>query len=204
MLKKYSIFFMLSVLIVAFIPACGGEGDVDPYALVTLHQVSQNKVVSKGFKYRFDNPQIEQLNDHLGLIREGSLVEFISGRSLESKLQGISGDMQLCVVKEYSPYIHFRVEKVYTEGDTVFISQAGAISYPKIAKADEFSTAGFTKFSLDQFPFNKTAFLKDQVDKKFFVTCKVMLEEEEGETFFVLAGKESKIKVVEPTDGISL
>jgi hypothetical protein len=204
MLKKYSVFFILSVLVVAFIPACSGGGDVDPYALVTLHQATHGKVVSKGFKYRFENPSILAMNDHLGLIREGGLIEFISGRSLESKLDGVSGDIQLCVVKEYSPYVHFRVEKIYTGTDTVFISQAGAISYPKISKAEEYTPTGYAEFSVDRFPFNKTAFLKDQVDKKFAVTCQVMEEEEEGETFFVLAGKESKLKITEPTDGISL
>jgi hypothetical protein len=204
MLKKYSIFFILSVLVVSFIPACSGGGDVDPYALVTLHQATQGKVVSKGFKYRFENPNIVEMNDHLGLIREGSLLEFISGRSLQSKLEGISGDIQLCVVKEYSPYVHFRVEKIYTEIDTVFISQAGAISYPRINKADEFSSEEYTEFSVDRFPYNKTAFLKDQVDKKFYVSCQVMVEEEEGESFFVLAGENSKIKIADPTDGIAL
>jgi hypothetical protein len=204
MLKKYSVFFILSILVVAFIPACSGEGDADPYALVTLHQATQGKVVSKGFKYRLENPKIEVMNDHLALIREGGLVEFISGRSLEGKLEGISGDIQLCVVKEYSPFIHFRVEKIYTEMDTVFISQAGAISYPKITNADEFSSEGYAESSIDRFPYNKTAFLKDQVDKQFYVTCQVMMEEEEGESFFVLAGENSKIRLMDPPDGIAL
>jgi hypothetical protein len=144
------------------------------------------------------------MNDHLGLIREGGQIEFVSGRSLESKLQGVSEGFQLCVVKEYSPFVHFRVEKIYTGTDTVFISQAGAISYPKIMKADEFTPTEYTEFNVDRFPYNKTAFLKDQVDKKFAVTCRVMQEEEEGETFFILAGEDSKLKVAEPTDGISL
>ncbi len=204
MLKKYSVFFILSILVVVFISACSGGGEEEPYALVTLHQATHGKVVSKGFKYRLDRPKIEEMADHLGLIREGSLIEFISGRSLQSKLEGLSGDFQLCVVKEYSPFVHFRVEKIYSGTDTVFISQAGAISYPKITKAEEYTPKGYTEFSIDGFPYNKTAFLKDQVDKKFMVTCKVMEEEEEGETFFVLAGNESKIKIAEPTDGITL
>jgi len=204
MLKKYSVFFILMILIVAFIPACSGGGEKDPYALVTLHQATQGKVVSKGFKYRFDNPDIVAMNDHLGLIREGGLIEFISGRSLESKVQGVSGNMELCVVKEYSPFVHFRVEKIYSGTDTVFISQAGAISYPKIVKADEFTPKGYEETNIDRFPYNKTAFLKDQVDKKFTVTCRLMQEEEEGETFYVLAGDESKIKIATPPDGIAL
>ena len=204
MLKRFSAVCLLCMFALILAAGCSKKGEVDPYALVTLRQATQDAVVSKGFKYRFENPQVVELNDHLGLIREGNLIEFISGRSLQGRLENISGDFQLCVVKEYSPFVHFRVEKIYTETDTVFISQAGGINYPKVTKADEFTHTSFEDFDIDRFPYNRTAFLKDQVDKKFYVTCNVEEIKEEDQTFFVLAGENTKLKVADPTDGIAL
>ncbi len=203
MWKKYCLYSLLGIFILTMFAACSG-GEKDPFTLVTLRQATQGNVVSKGFRYRFQSPNIVQVHDHLGLIREGNLIEFISGRSLESRLAGLTEDFELCVIKEYSPFVHFRVEKIYTATDTVFIPQAGAISYPQVHKADEFNAEGYAEFSVDGFPYNKTAFLRSQVDKKFYVTCQVGMEEEEGEKFFVLTGEDSKLRVAEPTDGISL
>lgn len=204
MWKKFCAVSLLSLFVAISFLACSDSGEVDPYALVTLRQATQGSVVSKGFKYRFENPQVLQVNDHLGLIREGNLIEFISGRSLQGRLASLSGNFQLCVVKEYSPFVHFRVEKIYTEVDTVFISQAGGLSYPSIHNAEGFEHSDFEDFTVDRFPVNRTAFLKDQVDKKFFVTCSVEEIEEDGEKFYVLAGESSRLKVVEPSDGIAV
>ncbi len=204
MWRKYCLCSLICIFTITSLSACSGGGETDPYALVTLHQATQGQIVSKGFKYRFENPQVIQLNDHLGLIREGNLIEFISGRSLESRLEGISGNYQLCVVKEYSPFVHFRVDKIYTEVDTVFISQAGAINYPRVFKEDEFGHEDYAETDLDRFPYNRTTFLRNQVDKKFYVTCRVEKMEEEGEEIFVLSGDNSKLKVVDPPDGIAV
>jgi hypothetical protein len=204
MWKQYSAVSLLFLFALGSFSACSKEGEVDPYALVTLRQATQGSIVSKGFKYRFDNPQILQVNDHVGLIREGNLIEFVGGRSLQSRLEGLTGNFQLCVIKEYKPFVHFRVEKIYTEGDTIFISQAGAINYPNIIPAEKFDHSGFEDFDVDRLPVNRTATLKDQVDKKFFVSCSVEEIEEEGGKFFVLAGNESKVKVIDPTDGIAV
>ena len=204
MWKKFCTVFLLSLFVVTSFVACNDNAEVDPYALVTLRQATQGSVVSKGFKYRFENPQILQVNDHLGLIREGNLIEFVSGRSLQGRLEGLSGDFQLCVIKEYSPFIHFRVEKIYTEVDTVFISQAGAINYPNIQTAEGFDHTAYEDYDVDRFPYNRTAALNRQVDKKFFVTCTVEEIEEDEEKFFVLAGENTRLKVMDPTDGIAV
>ncbi len=204
MLKKYYLYCIVAVLAAAFIAACSGGEEVDPYALVTLRQAIHGKVISKGFKYRFKNPQIAELHDHLGIIREGNLLEFISGRSLEDRLEDMTGDFELCVVKEYSPFVHFRVEKIYTETDTVFISQAGAISYPQIYDAEDFNMGDFPEIDVDRFAYNRTSFLKNQEQKSFRTACRVAMEEEEGQRFFVLQGDDSKLRVADPSDGVGV
>ncbi|MCH8332247.1 MAG: hypothetical protein IH946_12905, partial [Bacteroidetes bacterium] len=148
------------------------------------------KFVSKQFKYRFENPEIVALHRNLGLIREGNLVEFIAGRSLEDKLEGmIDGDFQLNVVKIFSPFVHFKVEQVATATDTTFLPQTGAIGYPRLMNAADFTTDNYAVQDIHTIQYNRTGTLNQLKDKKLEVSARVTIEEEEGVEFlFYLMG----------------
>ena len=184
---------------------CGEEGEVDPYAEVSLRQVTRGTVVSKGFRYKLTNPKVEVLNQSLGLIREGNLLEFIGGRSLQERLEGkLDADFQLAVVKEFSPYVHFRVERIYSEADTTFMTP-GSVVYPRIVDAAEFSAADYEPENLDNVPYNRTDVLRGLENKKMaFTGVTITRETDEEQPYYLLHGKNVKFRVADTTDGTGL
>jgi len=205
MYKKSFLLLSLVALLSGLFIGCGEEKAKDPYATVTLSQATYGKVVSKGFKYKLDNPKIEVLANHIGLVREGNLLEVISGRSLEDKMEGLEGkSFTLNVIKEFSPYVHYRVEQINTETDTIFISQAGTISYPNI-KRGEFQKGEYEDYNLTRIPYNRTATIKAVLNKPMYVTGTVTMEEEDGNpTFWLNAENGSKFRITEPGTGTTL
>lgn len=205
MAKRILVLVMLLGALSLVLGSCGEKKAKDPYALVTLRQATRGKVVSKGFRYKFEKPNIVALNNHLGVVREGNLLEFISGRSLEDKLAGFKGkDIFLGVVKEFSPFVHFRVEKVFTPTDTIFLSQVGSITYPHVYEAENFDASDFEEYDLDRIPYNRTAIIKKLVGRKFLAKTTILTEEEDGKNVFMLVTKKNKFRVAEPEDGTAV
>ncbi|UCG52110.1 MAG: hypothetical protein JSW58_00730 [Candidatus Latescibacterota bacterium] len=205
MARKTVLNVVIAARLASMLFACGESGEVDPYATVTLRQATRDMVVSKGFKYKFQNPQIVAMNRNLGLIREGNLLEFIAARSLEDKLVGkTDGSFELAVVKQFSPFVHFKVEKIYTETDTTFMTQAGTIVYPKIWDMAEYGTEGYEEKDIDGIPYNRTGALRALVDQKLRVTAKITVEKEEGRDYYMLHGENAKFRVADTADGTGL
>jgi hypothetical protein len=185
--------------------ACSEAGEQDPYQLVTLKEATYSTPVSKNFKYKFQNPQVVALNRNLGLIREGNQLEFIVARSLAGKLEGLTdGDLELAVVKKFSPYVHFKVERIVAAGDTMFPAQAGGIAYPAITTAEEFGTDGFEDQDINAIPFNRTGTIRALKDKKIKVSAKIISEKTEGQTVYFLEGRGSKLRIGDMSDGVGL
>jgi hypothetical protein len=151
------------------------------------------------------NPEIVEGNGHLLLVKEGNLVEVVAGRSIAEKLDGIDlSNVEFNVVKKYSPYVHFKCEQIVSGEDTIFISQAGAIDYPRIIPASEFTSRDHGDYDLDRLKYNRTADLRKAVDKQFKVTGTVSLVEEEGDEVWMLTGDQSVVRIVDPTDGVTM
>jgi hypothetical protein len=185
--------------------ACSETGEVDPYATVTLQQATRGQVVSKGFKYKFQNPEIVALNRNIGLIREGQLLEFIGARSLEDRLSGkTDGNFELAVIKQFSPYVHFKVEQIFTEMDTTFMTQTGGVVYPTIWKPADYGVESYEEKDINAIPYNRTGALRGMVDTKMMVQGIITLEKEEGRTYYMLHGENAKFRVADPSDGIGL
>lgn len=205
MVKRIVLNVAIAALLASFLVACGEGEEVDPYVTVTLRQATREHVVSKGFKYKFQNPDIVALNRNLGLIRQGDLLEFIGARSLEDKLAGkTNGNFELAVVKEFSPYVHFKVEKIYTEADTTFMTQTGAIVYPTLYDIGDYGTEAFEERDINAIPYNRTGTLRQLVDTKMKVKAKITVEKAEGRSFYVIHGDNAKFKVAETSDGVGL
>jgi hypothetical protein len=204
MVKRIILNAVIAALLGSILVACGESGEVDPYATVTLREATRGMVISKGFKYKLQNPEVVALNRNLGMIREGNLVEFIGGRSLEDKLAGkLGGNFELAVLKEYSPYVHFKVERIYTELDTTFMT-AGTVVYPTIWEEADYGTDSFEEKDIDAIPYNRTGTLRGLVDQKVRVSAKVTAEKEEGQTYYVLHGANAKFIVADTPDGTGL
>jgi hypothetical protein len=207
MAKRCVITTSIVVFGLLFVLGCGGEGkQVDPYAEVSLEQATRGPVViSKGFKYKLRTPEIVETNGHLMLVKEGNVVEIVAGRSIADKLEGLDlSIIEFNVVKKYSPYVHFKCEQIVSGEDTVFMSQAGAIDYPRITPVDEFESRDHDDYDLDRLKFNRTADLRKAVDKQFKVTGSVSIVEEDGDEVWILTGDQSVVRIIDPTDGVSM
>lgn len=194
-----------TVVIAGLINACSESVAKDPYTVVTLREATRGHVVSKDFKYRFVNPQVVALHQNLGLIREGNILEFVAARSLADKLEGYETDqLELNVVKKYSPFVHFRVDKVVASGDTIDFPPVGAIAYPQIRTPEEYSTDTYEAQDIDAIPYNNTGVLNRLKDKKMKISGRITLEEEEGQKYFVLNGKNAKLRIGQAGNGTEL
>jgi len=187
------------------IAACSDTGEVDPYALVTLRDVARGTVVSKGFKYKFQNPEIVAMHRNLAIIRDGGIMEFVGARSLEDKIKDHTGGfMEMSVVKQFSPYVHFKVEKFATETDTVFFSAAGAIPWPIMTSVENFSTDNYEEIDVNTIPYNRTGKLNEVADKKIKIRGKLVRKEEEGKTFYMIEAANASFRVADSNDGVGL
>jgi hypothetical protein len=204
-MKKFFLHAVVAVSLAAVLSACSEAGNVDPYAKVTLRQATHGMVVSKQFKYKFENPQIVALHRHLGIIREGNQLEFIAARSLEDKLEGRNPEfLELAVVKKYSPVVHFKVERIVADTDTIYPAQAGGIALPGLTDPDLYGVDGFEETDVNAIAWNNTTALNRLRDKKIKVSAQVVSEMVEGKPEFWLIGEKSKLRIGEVSDATAL
>ena len=205
MSRKWFVLTILGVFSASFLAACSDSSEVDPYALVTLKQATYDQVVSKGFKYKFQNPQVVATYRNLGMIREGNQIEFIAARSLADKLDSVAhGELELAVAKKFSPYVYFKVERIVSGVDTIYPAQAGGIAYPIITTAEEYGVEGYEEKDIDQIPYNRTGAIRALKDKKIRISGPVVAEKSEGRTIYFIEGKGSKFRISDPTEAIGL
>ena len=205
MIRRTIVSALVAVVAAVSLIACSETGTKDPYTTVTLHQVTQGQVVSKGFKYKLKEPEVVAMYRNLGLVKEGGLMEFIGARSLEDRLKGkTDGYLELNVVKQFSPYVHFKVIEAATETDTIFFAQAGTITYPTILDAATFNAETYEERDINSIPWNDTAALRKLKDTKFTVNSQIVVEEEEGVKSYFLVGDKSKLRITEPANGTGL
>jgi hypothetical protein len=189
------------------VAGCSGDKNTDPYAKVSLHQATYGPpVVSKQFKYKLEHPEIVEAVGHLCFVREGNVTSMISGRSIADKIESMDkSQITFNVVKEFSPYVHFRAEEVYSGADTVFISAAGSIFYPTIAKASDFKAKDYDTINWRNLEFNNSANLKRVVDEKFDVDGTISLVDEDGEMVWMIeGGRGTKFRVENVDDTLLL
>ncbi len=195
----------LVAFLAAFLGACSNSGVPDPYTLVTLKEACYGGVISKGFKYKFANPEIVIVNHGLGLIREGNELELIAARGLEEKLAGRApGQVELAVVKRFNPYVYFNVERIVTEGDTVFPALVGGVVLPRITTTEDFDASSFAKQDIDAILYNNTELLQRLAGKKIHVRGKLVAEKAEEKTLYYLEGKGARFRLSDTTDGVGL
>jgi hypothetical protein len=204
MTKKLILPGLLGLIAAVVLSACGEKVTPDPYKLVTLSELTQGDVVSKQFKYKLQNPQIEVLYKNLGMLRDGNDLQVIGARSLEDKLKGTTGFLELSVVKQFSPYVHFKVERIVADQDTNIVPGGGTIAWPLMTSADKYGTDAYETKDINTIPYNNTGVLKGIKDKKLSISAPITMEQEEGNTYFVIHGDKADFRVGDPDEGIGL
>jgi hypothetical protein len=205
MLKRTLSQVIAASVVATMIAGCGGKKREDPYPTVTLRQITRGRVASKGFRYKLVNPNVQALHGNLGLMREGDILEIIGARGLEEKLQKkMDGDFALGVVKEFSPFVHFRVEKIFSAADTTYLPITGTLSYPKIQNAAGFRMGAYEPLAIDDLRPDRTDVLRSLEQRRFKIKAPIVRESENGETRFFLVGAAAKFRVADPSDGMGL
>jgi hypothetical protein len=205
MIRKCISLCLIAAFTAVLAAGCGGEKNVDPYAEVSLRQATYGPpVISKGFKYKLVHPDVVSAAGHLCLVRQGNITSMISGRSIADKIESMdTSDITFNVVKEFSPYVHFRAEEVYSGADTVFISAAGTIFYPTIKEFSDFNAKDYDDINWRNLEFNNSANLKRVVDEKFQVEGKIKSVEEDGEKVWMIeGGRNTKFRVDNVDDAL--
>lgn len=207
MIRKCLSLCAVAALAMVLVAGCSGNKNVDPYKQVTLREITYGPpVISKGFKYKIVNPQIVEAVGHLCFVRQGDITTMISGRSIADKIEAMdASNITFNVVKEFSPYVHFRAEEVVSGADTVFISSAGSIFYPTIKKFDDFKAKGYDDINWANVEYNKSSNLKRVAEEKFAVEGKIAQVEEDGEMVWMIEGSRGvKLRVHSLDDTILL
>jgi len=184
----------------------GNGGGKDPYAQVTLQEVTRGPVVaSKGFRYKLVAPEVLEKSGYLCLVREGDIEELIVGRNLAERLEGLDpNDIQFNVVKKFTPFVHFQCEQIVSGEDTVFISQAAGVDLPRIVPTSEYAPRDFEEFDLDRLPWERTDVLIASENKKYMVTGRVRRETTDGEEQWILSSPRTKVRVVNAPDAVEI
>jgi hypothetical protein len=199
------VFILAAGAVLSVLSACGESRRADPYPAVTLRRVTRGEpVASEGFRYKLVRPNIEVLHRNLGLVREGNLVEFIAGRNLEERLGEAPGrEFDLAVVKEFSPFVHFRVEKLYTATDTTFLTP-GPVALPRVTDAAAFPVDAYERMNVDEILYNRTEALRGLQDKRLRIVASITEEQGSGGRFFLLHGANARLRVAAATEGTGL
>lgn len=198
-LENLAVIAALSIL-----ASCGGGPETETYPRTSVRTLTRGRPpASAGFRYALVNPSIESLYRNVGLVRDGNVVEFITGRNLEEKLAGRSGGVELFVVKEFSPFVHFRVERVYAAQDTAFLTP-GAVFLPRVIDANAFSMTPYERADIDDAFADRTGALRGLENRKIRFSCRITEERGEGGAHFVLHGRSARLRVAAVQDGIGV
>lgn len=202
MLKKCLPFVALLIISAG----CSSEKNVDPYATVTLYQATYGTpVISKGWKYKLVRPEIVEAAGHLCLIREGNITEFVVGRSIADKIEQLDKtDLTFNCRKLYTPFTHFRAEQVISGTDTVFMSTAGSIYYPRVYEAADFRAKDHDEVSMNRFRYNDSSGLGRLVEKQFAVEATLVRVEEDGDEVWMLVGDRGSLRIEKPDEATEI
>lgn len=203
-MTRRSIGCLAVIAALSVVAACGSDRTADPYPRASLRTLTRGRPApSAGFRYKLVNPSIESLYRNVGLVRDGNIVEFITGRNLEEKLAGASVGVELAVVKEYSPFVHFRVERVCTAQDTTFLTP-GTVFLPRVVDATAFSMSPYERIDVDEVYSNRTDALRSLENRKVRFSCPITEEQGSSGRHFVLQGRNAKFRVAAVSDGMGV
>lgn len=205
MVKNMIALSLVVLPMVGLLSSCSETADADPYKTASLRELTRGTVVSKQFKYKLVNPQIEVIHGNLGIVREGNILEFVVARSLEAKLEGMTdGYFELDCMKKFSPFVHFKVEQIATETDTVFPAAGQSVALPRLMTEEDYGVSSFEEQDIDAIPYNNTGRLNSLKGKKLKVSGEVTIETEEGVEYFMLHGDGASFRIAETDDGLEL
>ena len=195
-MSKFFSTVLTVALFVALFSGCGGDVE-ETYIMTTLHEAAGKDLLSPGFKYAFDNPDIVAAHKNLALAREGNIIEFFAGEGIEEKMGQVGGRrFTMGVVKRFTPRHYFAIDFLSVGGDTIQVGEPYEVAFPVVMRQTdednfkEVDLGALTPSSLK---------LKDIFDSKFLVkNAKITHEEVEwmGETMMAFVVHLDNVKFI--------
>ncbi len=172
---------VVAILITGLFAGCKGNVE-ETYVLTSLKGAASGDVVSIGFKYSFDSPNVIGVANNVALVREGNRIEFFIGDGLEAKMQGVAGKQFTVATRKYfTPYIHFVVDYVMSGSDTIMVGEPSGVKLPLLRPANVF-TAPEEYVAVELNKLTSSALtLKDIEEKKFKVENGRIVAEQIGD-----------------------
>ena len=198
--------FLLVALLSGVLAGCGGGLD-DDYMEVTLRAASRERLYSQEFRFSFINPDIISAHRDIAIIREGNLLEYLTGENLEEKLKEVEGrNYTIGVRKLFTPFIHFVVDWLEVGGRTIKVKQVYDVQFPILI--GEYSDEGFEDVELSRLNTHRLR-LKPIVGTKFKVHKGIVKYEQipiDGELvwYFTLHLKNVRFLISDPDDDMVL
>ena len=130
---------IMAVLLTGILASCQGKVE-ETYVLTSLKNATSGAVLSIGFKYSFDSPNVIGVAKNAALVREGNEIEFFLGDGLEAKLKGVEGKkFSLGARKYFTPYIHYIVDFIAAGSDTIQVGEPSGVRLPLLRSAAQFA-----------------------------------------------------------------
>ncbi len=128
---------LITALFASVLAGCGGKHE-ENYIMTTVREASRGDLISPGFKYAFEAPNVVAAHSNMALVREGNLIEFFTGVDIENKLERVKGKrFTIAARKLYTPRIHFTVDFLLAGGDTIKVGEPYEVVFPALLKSIE-------------------------------------------------------------------
>ena len=195
---------VVSILLAGVLASCGGKME-ETYVLTSLKNAATGSVVSAGFKYSFDSPNVIGVANNVALVREGNQIEYFVGDGLEAKLKGIEGKQFTMATRKYfTPYTHFVVDYVVSGSDTIMVGEPAGVKLPLLRPQSQFTVPEeYVTVELNKLT-SSALTLKDIEEKKFQVeNAKITVGDTgSGEQKILLQLKNVRFVIDEPNDAL--
>ncbi|MDD4856936.1 MAG: hypothetical protein PHD74_02390 [Candidatus Krumholzibacteria bacterium] len=138
MLKLYKSFVVI-ILLTGILASCHGKVE-ETYVLTSLKNATNGTVLSIGFKYSFDSPNVVGAANNVALVREGNEIEFFIGEGLAAKLKDAEGKkIAIGARKYFTPYIHYVVDFLAAGTDTIQVGEPSNVKLPLLRPLAQFT-----------------------------------------------------------------
>ncbi len=129
---------LIVTVLIAGVALTAGCGKKTPYIPASVKGAAGGSIATT--RYIIESPNVISTCGNIALVREGELIKFFVGDSLEAKLKHASrGKTVMFVNRQQSPYTHFMVDFMIVNGDSVKVGEAAA-NLPALRNGGEFMT----------------------------------------------------------------
>ncbi|UCF05647.1 MAG: hypothetical protein JSV33_01010 [bacterium] len=207
MSKLFSI-VLLAALCLGMVAGCGGKVE-HSYVMTTIREASRGDLLSPGFKFGFDTPNIISAHKNLALVREGNLIEFFSGEDIEQKVMQVGGRKFVVGARKlFTPLVHFTVDFMVAGGDSIRVGEPYSIALPTLMRTAEYAMDDFIEVDLDALTSNRLK-LRPIQNTKFRVDRGMIMHEEieeggEMKMVYTLHLENVRFIIEDPSDEIQL